>query len=140
MFAKRKGTKAELELLHKFWENGFIAMRAPSSGVIKYPCPDLLVGNTIRKLAIECKSTGYRKRYVSSEQINNLKKFSQVFGAEPWVAVRFNKTKTSKEGNKEGWYFISIDDLRETKGNNYVITLELAQARGLLFEDIIRMQ
>ncbi|MFC1753757.1 Holliday junction resolvase Hjc [Thermoproteota archaeon] len=132
MSKKSKGINAERELLHKFWGNGFVAMRAPASGAIRYPCPDLLVGNALRKLAIECKTTASEKQYISSEQINSLKEFAQIFGAEPWVAVRFSLSKSA------GWYFISLDDIRETKGKNYVVSLALAKARGMLFEEIIK--
>ncbi|MBU0536245.1 MAG: Holliday junction resolvase [Nanoarchaeota archaeon] len=131
MSMKSKGINAERELLHKFWASGFVAMRAPASGAIRYPCPDLLVGNALRKLAIECKTTCSEKQYVSSEQINSLRQFAEIFGAEPWVAVRFSKNLDSV-----GWYFISLDDLKETKGNNYVISLSLAKARGMLFEEL----
>jgi Holliday junction resolvase len=133
MSRKSKGINAERELLHKFWDNGFVAMRAPASGAIKYPCPDLLVGNAIRKLAIECKTTSAEKQYISSDQIESLRKFTEIFGAEPWVAVRFRMSIS----DKVGWYFISLDDLKETKGNNYVVSLALAKARGILFEELI---
>jgi Holliday junction resolvase len=134
MSKKSKGIGAERELLHKFWANGFIAMRSPASGAIKYPSPDLLVGNALRKMAIECKTTNSEKQYISSDQIGQLKKFSEIFGAEPWVAVRFNMTLF----DTEGWYFISLDDLKETEGKNYVVSLSLAKARGMLFEEVIK--
>lgn len=133
MSKKSKGIKAEREILHKFWDNGFVAMRAPASGAIKYPSPDLLVGNAARKLAIECKSTSSKSQYISSEQVESLKTFASIFGAEPWIAVRFRKSSSEKEG----WYFLSLDDLKETKGSNYVISLSLARARGILFEELI---
>ena len=134
MSKKSKGINAERELLHKFWGNGFVAMRAPASGAIRYQCPDLLVGNALRKLAIECKSTSSDKQYISSEQIASLKKFSEIFGAEPWVAVRFSLNMS----DSSGWYFISLDDLKETEGKNYVVSLALAKARGILFEEMVR--
>lgn len=130
MAMKNKGINAERELLHKFWANGFIAMRAPASGSIRYPCPDLLVGNALRKLAIECKTTKSSKQYISEDQINNLKRFSNIFAAEAWVAVRFGKE----------WFFLTLEDLNQTKGNNYVISIETARNKGLLFEEIINTQ
>ncbi|MBD3313903.1 Holliday junction resolvase [Candidatus Woesearchaeota archaeon] len=133
MSRKSRGINAERELLHKFWDNGFIAMRAPASGAIKYPCPDLLVGNAARKLAIECKTTSSEKQYLSSDQVESLKMFADIFGAEPWIAVRFNMRK-----DNAGWYFVSLDDLKDTAGKNYVVSLALAKARGMLFEEIIK--
>lgn len=128
MNRKAKGTNAERELLHMFWNNGMIAMRAPSSGAIKYPCPDLLVGNLTRKLAIECKVTKSTKQYLTNKEISELKEFAKIFGAEPWVAVKFSNVN---------WFFLSTEDLDETKGENYVITLQSAKRKGLLFEEIV---
>ena len=126
---KSQGIAAERELLHKFWNTGrFIAMRAPGSGAIKYPVPDLLVGNHLRRFAIECKTTKSQRQYLRSEQINDLKTFSDTFGAEPWVAVRFPD---------KNWYFLSLEDLDKTAGNNFVISLESAKRKGLFFEEII---
>jgi len=128
MSLKSKGINAERELLHKFWANNFVAMRAPASGAIKYPCPDLLVGNALRKLAMECKTTSSNKQYISEEQINSLKKFSEIFAAEAWLAVKFQKE----------WFFLTLEDLNKTKGNNYVISIENARTKGLLFEEVIK--
>ena len=128
MSKKSKGINAERELLHRFWASGFIAMRAPASGAIRYPCPDLIVGNQLRKLVIECKTTSAKKQYISNEQINNLKQFSQIFAAEAWVAVKFSK---------DGWFFLNLEDLKQTEGNNYVISVEAARNKGLLFEELI---
>lgn len=125
---KSKGINAERELLHKFWANGFVAMRAPASGAMKYPCPDLLVGNALRKLAIECKTTKAATQYISADQIDNLKKFSNIFAAEAWVAVKFARE----------WYFLNLEDIKQTKGNNYVVSVELAKMKGLLFDEVIK--
>ena len=128
MNRKAKGTNAERELLHMFWDSGdWIAMRAPSSGAIKYPCPDLLVGNLSRKLAIECKITKNTKQYLTNKEVLELKEFSKIFGAEPWVAVKFPNVN---------WFFLNIDDLDETEGKNYVITIQSAKRKGLLFEEL----
>ena len=129
MNRKAKGTKAERELLHKFWNTGdWIAMRTPASGAIKYPCPDLLVGNQRRKLAIECKATSSQRQYLRNGQIAELQQFADIFGAEPWVGVRFDNDK---------WYFLMLEDIKETEGSNYVITKDLAKNKGLLFEELI---
>ena len=110
-----------------------MALRAPASGSIKYPCPDLLVGNALRKLAIECKTTNADKQYLSAEQMQNLKIFAQVFGAESWVGVRFNKNT-----DENGWYFLMLEDLTPTEGGNFVVTLEIAKRKGLLFEELVK--
>lgn len=128
MSQKSKGIHAERELLHLFWNAGFVALRAPASGAIRYPCPDLLAGSLTRKLAIECKATGAWCVYISTEQIESLRCFGAIFGAECWVGVRFDKLE---------WHFIAIDDLVKTRGGNHVVSREHAKTRGLLFEELI---
>lgn len=126
--SKRKGTTAERELIHMFWaEGGWSAHRIAGSGSNKYPSPDVLAGNRRRVLAIECKSTKNDFQYLTKEEILALKEFSSIFGAEPWVGVRFGKG---------GWYFLDLDDLRETK-KNFAITVEESKNKGLLFEELI---
>ncbi len=134
MNPKAKGTRAERELLHRFWAtNQFVVMRAPGSGSIRYPCPDLLVGNPLRKMAIECKAPGTTTQYLTLEEIDQLRTFSRIFAAEPWIAVRF------AAGQKPEWYFLSLEDLDTTNGGNYVVTLAAARQKGLLFEELIKI-
>ncbi|MEA3514398.1 MAG: Holliday junction resolvase Hjc [Nanoarchaeota archaeon] len=125
---KIKGTAAERELLHKFWSVGWACLRAAGSGSMKYPCVDLLAGNKVRKLAIECKTSKALIKYMSKDDIYQLQKFSSLFGAEPWIAVKFDKKE---------WFFITIEDLRPC-GNNFAIDMEAVKSRGLLFEEVIK--
>lgn len=129
MTSKGKGTRLERELFHKFWETGkFGVIRIAGSGSTPLPSVDLVVGGQGRHLAIECKAIKKGKKYIEEARIKELKEFSEKFGAEPWLAIRFN--------NKP-WYFIKIDDLEKTK-TNYSVSLELAKSRGLLFEELIK--
>ena len=125
---KSKGSNAERELIHKFWKYGWAAIRAAGSGSQKYPSPDILAGNVLRRLAIECKAVAASSHYFPKEEINALKSFSQIFNAEPWVAIRFQR---------EGWYFISLDDLKET-GKAHAISLQQAKKIGFSFEDLVK--
>lgn len=128
MIGKYKGTKAERELVHMFWSKGWAAVRIAGSGSSHYPSPDVLAGNNLRKLAIECKAVGSTSRYISIGQIDDLVKFSQIFGAEPWVGLRFDR---------EEWLFIGIEDLEKTEAS-YAANLEAAKRKGLLFEELIK--
>jgi len=124
---KQKGSNAERDLVHKFWATGsWAAHRIAGSGSSKYPSPDIIASNNIRRLAIECKSSK-TSVYIPKEEIGALQEFSKMFGAEPWVAVRFDRQE---------WYFISIDDMNETN-TNYSVSLELAKQKGLLFEEFV---
>ncbi len=128
MAQKQKGANAERDLVHRFWETGsWAAHRIAGSGSSKYPSPDIIASNNIRRLALECKATKKTSVYIPKEEIGALVEFSRMFGAEPWVAVRFSRQE---------WFFISIDDMNDT-GNNYAVNVELAKRKGLLFDEII---
>ncbi len=127
MSAKSRGANAERELIHRFWEHGWAALRAAGSGSSRYPSPDIIASNNVRKLAIECKLTTDGKKYFPKQEINELKYFAEKFGAEPWVAVKFFR---------EEWFFFTLDDARETEAS-FVVTREQARSRGITFGELI---
>ena len=128
MNRKSKGIKAEREIIHLFWKNGWSACRVAGSGSIRYPAPDVIAGNNIRKLAIECKVTKDTRQYFTGKEIAELQEFSRVFGAEPWVAVKFNNI---------AWYFLTLEDIKETS-EGYSLNIETAKRKGFLFNELIR--
>jgi len=126
--SKNKGTRAERELFHLFYNtNNFIPVRVAGSGSTPIPAPDLLVGNGLRSLAIECKSMKGTKKYIGNEKIQELLTFAQKFGAEPWIAMKFDY---------QGWFFLKPSDLERTK-NNFVVSLEFAKEKGMRFEELV---
>ena len=127
MNLKAKGTRGERELVKFFNEAGWVCIRAAGSGSSRYPAPDLLAGNAIRRLAIECKMIGSEKKYFVQEEIDQLQTFAQKFGAESWIGIRFPA---------EEWYFLMLEDLEKT-GTNWAISVELAKRKGLKFEELI---
>lgn len=124
MSTKSKGTNAERELIHKFWANGFAAIRSAGSGSMKYPSPDILASKNGRVLAIECKITKEQYKYFEKQEIEDLRNFSFIFKAEPCVAVKFKG---------EDWYFLRLEDLKETE-MSLMADLSLAKEKGKLFE------
>jgi len=126
MSTKSRGTNAERDLVHKFWAANWACFRAAGSGSSKHPTPDLIAGNNRRKLAIEVKLTTEDKKYFTREEIDDLKLFGDMFGAESWVAIKFFK---------EPWIFMHLEDLEET-GKHYVASMQVAKRRGLSFEEI----
>ena len=122
---KAKGTNGERYLLHKFWDNGWACLRTAGSGSMSFPAPDLIAGNNIRRVAVECKITKDESKYLSKEEIENLKKFSNYFGAEPWIAVKLASNP---------WYFLMIEDLHTTD-KNFVATKEICESKGILIEE-----
>ena len=128
MSNKSKGSNAERDLVHRFWVTGkWCALRSAGSGSMKYPGPDLLVGNLARRMSIECKSSKSNKIYLTNEDVNQLKEFSKVFDARPWFAVRFFR---------KDWLFVSIEDLEKTP-KGYAISLKEAELKGLSFAELI---
>jgi len=129
MGLKQKGINAERELVHMFWKNKpWVCHRIAGSGSSKYPSPDLIASNNLRRLAIECKSTKKNAVYIPKDEIGALQEFATMFGAEPWVAVKFARTE---------WYFLTLEDMKKTD-NNYSVSVELSKIKGLLFEELIK--
>lgn len=128
MSLKSKGISAERELIHLFWANGYAATRVAGSGSIRYPCPDIIAGNVRRKLAIECKVSKEKKKYIPIEEIHQLQEYSTKFGAESWIAVKFSR---------ENWFFLTLEDLEYTS-KSALISFENAKTKGLLFEEVIK--
>ena len=128
MSMKSKGSNAERSLIRKFWETGrWAAMRAAGSGSCLFPSPDLIAGNTLRKLAIECKVSGGEAKYLTRAEVQELQSFALLFGAEIWIAVRFDRGE---------WYFFTVEDMRQTE-NSYVISREDARKKGITFSELI---
>jgi len=128
MSLKSKGINAERDLIHKFWATkNWSAIRIAGSGSMVYPSADILASNKLRKLAIECKTCIEKSKYLPKEDVEQLKQFSDIFGAEPWIAIKF-------KGHE--WYFVSLEDMQETD-KNYLINTDIAKNSGLLFEEMI---
>ena len=127
MSKKSKGTKGERDLDHCFWASGWACVRVSGSGSMQFPLPDILAGNSKRRLAIECKTTKAKSKYFSNEEIDNLVKFAEIFGAEPWVAVKFDR---------KCWQFIKATDIKK-KGLMYSVACESTESTKLGFEDLV---
>lgn len=123
MSNKSKGSNAERELFQMFIDNCFRAVRAAGSGVMDNASCDLIAGNANRKFCIECKASKNGSKYITKEQINDFIVFSQIFGLEPIIALRFNR---------EGWFFLKPEQLQDS-GKNWVVTLEMAKEKGKRF-------
>ncbi len=127
MGAKTKGTGAERELVHLFWEKGWAAARVAGSGSIKYPVPDILAGKNKQVLAIECKTTKNECQYLTKEEVADLKEFAKITGAEPYIAVRFAR---------EEWAFLHPNELDVTV-SQFVVSKKLALEIGKKIDEVI---
>ena len=127
MNKKRFGTTAERELIHMFWKENIPAIRVAGSGSMRYPSPDIIAGTPLKKYAIECKAVTGEKLYIPKNEIEEFKKYCTMFGAQGFIGVRFDKN----------WYFLILEDLRETEAS-FSINTEEVRIKGLLFEDLVK--
>jgi Holliday junction resolvase len=127
MGAKTKGTGAERELVHLFWAKEWAASRVAGSGSIKYPVPDILASKNNRVLAIECKTTKSDSQYLTKEEVDDLKEYAKITGAEPYIAVRFAR---------EEWRFLHPDELDVTV-SQFVVSKKLALESGRLLDTLL---
>ncbi|MFH1850552.1 MAG: Holliday junction resolvase Hjc [archaeon] len=128
MSMKSRGTDAERELLRKIWSTGtYAAMRSPGSGSTTFPSPDIILGSRERKIVLECKVTKDSRKYFTKAEIAQLKEFAEKFGAEAYVAIKFLG---------EGWYFMSLDDLKETT-KEYVASVDMVKRTGMILDELL---
>lgn len=132
MSLKSKGISAERDVVHRLQAAGYAAIRVAGSGSTQTPSTDILAGNGMRVLSIECKTIGQggEARYIGKEAINDFLTFSRQFGAEPWIAVRFYRTP---------WRFLLVEDLPITD-KNVSIHKELAETKGLLLNEMLGVE
>lgn len=123
MSNKSKGSNAERELYQMFVNNHYRAVRVAGSGVMENADCDLIAGKPGRKFAVECKSSKAPAKYITKEQIESFLIFSEIFGLEPVIALRFNR---------EGWFFIHPKELKDS-GKNWAIKLGDAREKGKRF-------
>lgn len=124
---KSRGATAERDLVHKFWEKGWAAMRAAGSGSTTYPSPDIIAGKAGRRIVIEAKITIDDHKYLTKDELRQLQYFADVFAAEAWIAVKFLRTP---------WMFFKEEDLLDAK-SSMKATKELGDLKSLSFEELI---
>ncbi len=126
--AKARGSAAERELLHLFYDAGWGGVRAAGSGSVPLEVPDVIAGHDGRVVAVEAKYCKGDRQYLKDQEVNDLQTFAERFGAEAWVGVKFVR---------RGWYFVPAHTLLSS-GKHYVLPYKDAQERGRNFEQLIR--
>ena len=129
-----KGIREERELVQLLWKRNFAAIRAPASGAAtQMPRPDIIAGSSERgvQFAFEVKTTHDDKLYISRESVSQLIDFSQRFGCQPILAIKF-------KGKGIPWLFIEPQSLTTTPALNFKITLREALQRGMDFKSLIK--
>ncbi len=120
--AYAKGYSGEREMVHKLASLGFMVIRAPRSGRIGLPSPDIVAIKNGKMLVIECKS---RKDAftVEQEQLAELKAW-QDHGALALVAWK---------QSYKGWSFLHLADVSSNNGN---IGKKFTAAKGFPLEKL----
>ena len=121
--AKAKGSAAERELLHMFYQAGWGAVRVAGSGSIPLEAPDIIAGSKKRSIAVEIKTCNNNRQYLKDQEIKDLLEFGRRFGCETWIGVKFSR---------RGWYFVPAHTL-PSSGKHYVLSYQDAQERGRSF-------
>ena len=125
-----KGVREERELVNLLDRLGFAVLRAPASGSkTRLDRPDILAGRKGLIIALEVKSTSKRVLYVHGESVAQLKRFSERFGAKPFLAVKFKYTR-------KGWLLLDAEEI-ELRGKSFRLSLEEALRKGLTPEALI---
>jgi len=125
---KAKGTVAENELVHSFWDNEWVCVRVAGSGSTQFPAPDLLASRGDKKIVMEVKAVNDVKKYFKKQEIDDLNLFARKFGAESWVGIKFEKNQ---------WYFCPTSELEETKSGNFVVGIIEMKRKGFSFLEMI---
>jgi holliday junction resolvase Hjr len=124
MNTKKKGTDGERELIHKFWAQGWAAVRVAGSGSMRYASPDIIASNAQRRIVLECKVSKATSVYLPHKEVALLRDFAEKFQAEMYIAHKL-------AGGI--WGFVDLDELGVTS-QSFVVKKEM----GRSFTDLIR--
>ena len=88
----KKGSHEERQVVKICQEHGYASIRVPASGArTRDDKPDVIAGNGKYYFAIEVKSSKKDYIYIRHEQIEELIRFSNKFGAVPLVCAKFTR-------------------------------------------------
>lgn len=128
----RKGAAYEQELVNRFLENGYGALRLGASGSGgDADLPDVLAGRRealdgmtgpiatrTDVWAVELKSGSQTTLYVDADEVGALTRFAHPWGAKPLLGARFT-FDSGEHYNRTGTYLLEPDDARRTDGGQY---------------------
>ncbi len=129
---RRKGIRAERDLLEKLWKLGIGAVRVAGSGVSTYPSTDIIAGFKGRVAVIEVKVSSKEVIYVPPEEVKSINLLAEVMGADPWLAIRFTSDR------RGGFYMLRLDEARELRSGYLSVDFELVRTKGISIEEFAR--
>lgn len=107
MHTYAKGSAAERELVHTLYSKGWSVMRAPRSGRIGIPSPDVVAAKAGRIIVIEAKARAACFK-VEAEQLDQLKDWQSRAQAIPYIGWKIAR---------KGWFFLKLEDVVANNGN-----------------------
>lgn len=128
MGVRRKGIRAERDLLEKLWNLGIGAVRVAGSGVSTHPSTDIVAGFKGRIAVIEVKVSSKGAVYIPPEEVRSISSLAEVLGADPWLAVKF-------VSDRRGFYMLRLSEAKELRSGYLAIDLDLARSKGISVEE-----
>lgn len=102
-----KGATAERELVHTLSKLGYMTIRAPRSGRIDLPSPDVIAVKDGRVIVFEVKFRASAFT-VPKEQLAELTAWKNVGGAHAYIGCKLAR---------RGWKFLHLHDVIANSGN-----------------------
>jgi len=137
--SNRKGSRAERELVNWLTENGWAAMRAPTSGGgTERDLPDIIAGRDGYSVAVELKTTGGDRAYFDPEEGDQLTRFAQAFGANAFLGVRFDEEHGDPSYGEDwpGFYFERPATVAVTESGRYSFGKETAHETAVSLPEL----
>jgi Holliday junction resolvase len=102
-----KGSRGENELGYAFADRGFAWIRTAGSGTASRELPDITIGDGGSLAVFEVKRWSNKAdyEYLSKQEVEDLIFFAEQFGAEYYIASRFDYKK---------WDFHKKEEMKET--------------------------
>jgi Holliday junction resolvase len=132
MNRRKRGFRAERELVQKLWSKGFAVVRGPASGSgarkIFYPDVVAIYKGSIYVFEVKYRSSKGHTVYLEKEKVKKLKEFATRANAQTLLAIRF-------KGGK--WYIIPLDSQSlEDVGARYKVDIQ--KTKSIELEEFIR--
>lgn len=109
------GSDVEREFATWAWEHGFASLRAPGSGSIDRPSPDVFLASTDVRYAIELKKAKDGTATFDQQEINDLAMWADRVDAKAYVGIKPDLR------THESWYFMWVYNLHRTPEDNFSI-------------------
>lgn len=126
----QKGAKAERELIHFLYSQGFAISRSAGSGTISLPAPDVIALKKDRKLAFECKFWSAQYLNITNTQMKELLFWRETAGIDLFIGWKIPR---------KGWRFLTPEQFKKNP-KGFLISQKKALRKGLLLNVVTGMQ